>query len=114
MFLVSYGEDNEEPEMQELNPSLPQNLDQAHSTTLPIIIRATNGNPKTKKGDRWVVSKQSASKRIKLSTVVNPEDLDAFYAKYAEVCKAGMGALKKRDRSKRKKKERKKKSDSKG
>lgn len=29
--------------------------------------------------------------------------MDAFYTRYADVCKAGMQALKKRDRSKRKK-----------
>lgn len=35
---------------------------------------------------------------MKLSTVVAPEELEAFYARYAEVCKAGMTGLKKRDR----------------
>lgn len=35
--------------------------------------------------------------------MVQPDELDGFYARYAEVCKAGMTALKKRDRSKRKK-----------
>ena len=34
---------------------------------------------------------------------MQPDDLDSFYARYADVCKAGMQALKKRDRSKRKK-----------
>lgn len=114
---MSYGEGTKESSKQQFNPTLPQNPqfpDQAPSTTLPIIIRATNGNNKTKKGDRWVASKQSAAKRIKLSTVVNPEEIEGFYTKYAEVCKAGMGALKKRDRSKRKKKEKKKKGESKG
>ncbi|KAH0157873.1 hypothetical protein KCU67_g7741, partial [Aureobasidium melanogenum] len=43
------------------------------------------------------------SEKIKLSTVVQPDDLEAFYTRYAEVCKQGMQALKKRDRSKRKK-----------
>lgn len=38
-----------------------------------------------------------------MSTVVQPDDLEGFFARYADVCKAGMGALKKRDRSKRKK-----------
>ena len=47
--------------------------------------------------------------QIKLSTVVKPEDLDKFYGKYAEACKAGMGALKKRDRKKGKKDKKKKK-----
>ena len=40
---------------------------------------------------------------MKLSTVVKPDELEGFYARYADVCKAGMQALKKRDRSKRKK-----------
>lgn len=65
---------------------------------LPIIIRATNGK-----------SKEKRDKKVKLSTVVNPGDLDAFYARYAEVCKAGMTALKPRDRSKKKAKAKKKK-----
>lgn len=42
--------------------------------------------------------------KIKLSTVVEVDALEAFYAKYAEVCKAGMSGLKKRDRSKAKEK----------
>jgi signal recognition particle subunit SRP14 len=90
-------------------PQNPQFPDQAPDITLPIVVRATNGNPKTKKGERWVVSKQS--KRVKISTIVKPEDMDAFFSKYSDVCKAGMGSLKKRDRSKRKKKEKKKKTD---
>jgi signal recognition particle subunit SRP14 len=40
---------------------------------------------------------------VKLSTIVSPQDLEAFYAKYAEICKAGMVGLKKRDRSAKKK-----------
>jgi signal recognition particle subunit SRP14 len=46
---------------------------------------------------------------VKLSTVVQPAELDAFYARYAEACKAGMSALKPRDRTKRKAKARKRK-----
>lgn len=65
------------------------------SEPLPILVRATDGNSQTK--DR------KKSDKIKLSTVVNPNDLEAFYTRYAEVCKQGMQALKKRDRSKRKK-----------
>lgn len=75
--------------MPDLEPSHP----------LPVIIRATNGK-----------SKEKRAKKIKLSTVVNPEDLDAFYVRYADVCKAGMAALKPRDRSKKKAKAKKKKS----
>ncbi len=63
------------------------------ASPLPILIRATNGKPKERRADK-----------IKLSTVVEAEKLEAFYARYAEVCKAGMQGLKKRDRSGRKNK----------
>jgi signal recognition particle subunit SRP14 len=69
---------------------------------LPILIRATDGKTQSKDGKK---NKQ----KVKLSTVVQPDDLEAFYARYAEVCKAGMQSLKKRDRSKRKKTQKKKK-----
>ena len=65
---------------------------------LPVIIRATNGK-----------SKRHRDKKVKLSTVVGPADLDAFYVRYADVCKAGMTALKPRDRKKNKAKAKKKK-----
>lgn len=65
---------------------------------LPVLIRATNGK-----------SKEKRAKKVKLSTVVDPAGLDAFYARYADVCKAGMTALKPRDRSKKKAKAKKKK-----
>lgn len=70
------------------------------SPNFPILVRATNG----KAGDD-----RKAGKKAKLSTVVQLDALDAFYARYAEICKAGMGALKPRDRSKRKTKGKKKK-----
>ncbi|KAL2109555.1 hypothetical protein VUR80DRAFT_2299 [Thermomyces stellatus] len=89
---LSYNQDIPKPSpdnpMPDLEPPQP----------LPIIIRATNGK-----------SKEKRDKKVKLSTVVNPGDLDAFYARYAEVCKAGMTALKPRDRSKKKAKAKKKK-----
>lgn len=44
-----------------------------------------------------------------MSTVVAPDDLDAFFVRYAEACKTGMGGLKKRDRKKGKKDKKKKK-----
>lgn len=64
-----------------------------------ILIRATDGNtnapnPKTHK----IEKKAAKATKVKLSTVVAPEDLEGFYARYAEVCKAGMTGLKKRDR----------------
>ncbi|KAF7195054.1 Signal recognition particle subunit srp14 [Pseudocercospora fuligena] len=69
---------------------------------LPIIIRATDGKSQSK--DR-VKNKV----KIKLSTLVQPDDLDSFFARYAEVCKAGMQSLKKRDRKKAKSKKKGKK-----
>ncbi|GAB1317268.1 Signal recognition particle subunit SRP14 [Madurella fahalii] len=65
---------------------------------LPVLIRATNGK-----------SKERRASKVKLSTVVQPDELEGFYARYADVCKAGMAALKPRDRTKRKAKARKKK-----
>lgn len=67
----------------DLNPTKP----------LPILIRATNGKSK---GDR--------ASKTRLSTLVEPDALEAFFVKYAEVCKLGMAGLKKRDRSKAKEK----------
>lgn len=71
----------------DLNPSDP----------LPIIIRASNGK-----------SKRAPEKKVKISTIVKPDDLDGFYERYAEICKAGMTALKPRDRKKKKAKAKKK------
>ncbi|KAI1759999.1 signal recognition particle 14kD protein [Hypoxylon sp. FL1150] len=65
---------------------------------MPVLIRATNAKGKERRQDR-----------IKLSTVVAPDSLPAFFEKYADVCKAGMTTLKPRDRSKRKGKAKKKK-----
>ncbi|KAK8120058.1 hypothetical protein PG999_004178 [Apiospora kogelbergensis] len=65
---------------------------------LPVLVRATNGKGKA---DR--------ARKIKLSTVVDPEALPAFFERYADACKAGMTTLKPRDRSKRKTKAKKKK-----
>ncbi|TVY22007.1 Signal recognition particle subunit srp14 [Lachnellula arida] len=67
----------------DLNPSQP----------LPLIIRATNGK-----------SKEKRDKKVKLSTIVEADALEGFFAKYAEVCKTRMSGLKKRDRSKQKEK----------
>jgi signal recognition particle subunit SRP14 len=72
----------------DLNPSEPQ----------PILIRASNGK-----------SKKDRSDKVKISTVVKPDELEGFYTRYADVCKAGMTALKPRDRSKKKAKAKKKK-----
>ncbi|PIA95804.1 hypothetical protein CB0940_10635 [Cercospora beticola] len=63
---------------------------------LPLIVRATDGKSQSK-------DRKKNKDKIKLSTIVQPDDLEAFFTRYAEVCKAGMQSLKKRDRSKRKK-----------
>lgn len=70
-----------------------------------ILIRATDGNtnapnPKSASKDGKITKNKTT--KIKLSTVVNPDDLEAFYTRYAEVCKGGMTGLKKRDRRGRK------------
>ncbi|KAI1204164.1 signal recognition particle 14kD protein [Annulohypoxylon truncatum] len=65
---------------------------------MPVLIRATNAKGKERRQDK-----------IKISTVVEPDSLPAFFDKYAEVCKSGMTSLKPRDRSKRKGKAKKKK-----
>ncbi|TGO18707.1 hypothetical protein BTUL_0008g00920 [Botrytis tulipae] len=67
--------------------------DLSRDAPMPLLIRATNGKGKFKR-----------SEKAKLSTVVQPDQLDSFFARYAEICKGGMSALKKRDRSKAKEK----------
>ena len=42
--------------------------------------------------------KKDKEGKLKLSTVVPPEELEGFFVRYAEVCRNGMAALKKRDR----------------
>jgi signal recognition particle subunit SRP14 len=63
---------------------------------LPLLVRATDGKSQSK--DR--IKNKS---KVKLSTIVQPADVEAFFTRYADVCKSGMQSLKKRDRSKRKK-----------
>ncbi|KAI9779679.1 MAG: hypothetical protein M1816_003442 [Peltula sp. TS41687] len=74
------GKDDDGDE-EELHPKSPS----------PLLVRATNGK-----------SKESRAEKVKISTVVRPDAVDGFFTRYAEVCKAGMQALKKRDRSGRK------------
>lgn len=86
---MSYGAESPESS----DSSFP---DLAPSTPLPILLRATNA--KTDKETR------KHTYRISVSTIVQPDHLEAFFTRYAEICKAGMAGLKKRDRSKGKKK----------
>ncbi|PGH04114.1 hypothetical protein AJ80_08576 [Polytolypa hystricis UAMH7299] len=53
-----------------------------------ILIRLSNGRHKLAKS--------------KASTVVGSAELEAFYARYAEVCKAGMVGMKKREKKRKK------------
>ena len=64
---------------------------------MPILIRATNGKPRENR------RKAGGEVKVKISTVVQSEEIAGFFARYADVCKAGMSGLKKRDRTKRKK-----------
>jgi signal recognition particle subunit SRP14 len=88
---MTYGEDTD---VDPSEPTIEQPFRDLTSTKrFPIIIRATNGK-----------SKEKRDNKIKLSTVVDIDALDGFFAKYADICKQGMSGLKKRDRSKQKEK----------
>ena len=58
-------------------------------------LRASDGETQSK--DR-VKNKDHA----KISTIVQPDDLEGFFTRYADVCKASMLSPRKRDRRKRK------------
>ncbi|KAL8928503.1 MAG: hypothetical protein Q9208_001737 [Pyrenodesmia sp. 3 TL-2023] len=66
--------------------------DLAPSSPLPVLIRASNGKSKPRRQDK-----------VKISTIVQPDQLEGFFTRYAEVMRAGTTGLKKRDRSGRKK-----------
>ncbi|KAJ5614491.1 hypothetical protein N7528_008145 [Penicillium herquei] len=77
----------------------------AESTSSPsILIRASDGNtnaPNPKSANQTGKIAKNRSSKVKFSTVVKFEDLDAFYTRYAEICKTGMSGLKKRDRKRK-------------
>ncbi|KAI9685710.1 MAG: hypothetical protein M1822_004270 [Bathelium mastoideum] len=65
------------------------------STAQPtsIFIRASAGHSRD----------QTPSSRIQFGTIVQSEELEAFYVRYAEACRKGMmGGMKKRSREKKK------------
>lgn len=70
-------------------------MDLHPTLSLPIIVRASDGETQSK--DR-VKNKD----HVKVSTLVQPENLEGFFVRYADVCKATMLSLRKRDRRKRK------------
>lgn len=57
----------------------------------PILIRVTDGN-------------KNKMQKVKLNTVVEPLDLDAFWTEYINILKSGMKGLKKKSKSKKKSK----------
>lgn len=65
-----------------------------------LLIRASNGKSK---------DHRAKGEKIKISTIVEPDQLDGFYTRYAEVCRGGMAGLKPRDRKKASAKKKKKK-----
>ncbi|KAF3152958.1 hypothetical protein TWF594_000014 [Orbilia oligospora] len=67
---------------------------------VPILIRATNGKSNDPRHN---------GKHVKLSTVVETDQLEAFFTRYAEVCKQGLTGLKKKVRKNKKNKKTKKK-----
>ncbi|KAF9733090.1 hypothetical protein PMIN03_011203 [Paraphaeosphaeria minitans] len=75
---------------------------------LPILVRAHNNRSSKLDGKSKGTDRKDVDK-ISISTVVQPEKLDAFFVQYAEACKAGMSGLKKRDRRGKKDKKKKKK-----
>lgn len=54
-----------------------------------------------KKDGKVVKGKASKATRVKFSTVVPADELEAFYTRYVEICKTGMTGLKKRDRKRK-------------
>ncbi|KAK0258018.1 hypothetical protein LTR91_012980 [Friedmanniomyces endolithicus] len=81
---------------------------------LPLIVRATDGKSHKLAKEEGAdatggIGRTKNGEKVKLSTVVQPESIEAFFTRYAEVCKVGMRGLRRRDRSKRKKKEKGKK-----
>ena len=74
------------------------------------MIRATNGLSKTHRTPKT----KTKSAKLRLATVVDTADLDTFYTRYADVCKKGMEALRKRDKKKAKEKAKAKKKNNKG
>lgn len=73
-----------------MEPVLYQKANQ-NSKRYPILIRVTDGN-------------NDKSKKIKLSTVVEPNQLDSFWNEYTNILKAGFIGLKKKSKSKKKSK----------
>lgn len=60
-----------------------------------MLLRATNGKSKKSR-------QEDPASKVKMSTLVDLDDVATFYQKYSEVCKKGMESLRKRDKKKAK------------
>ena len=78
-------------------------LDPPALSAAPVIVRATNGDAPKKDPKTFKIVKGREDK-VKLSTIVEQKDLEQFFLRYAEVCKGGMTALKKKEKEKKRKK----------
>lgn len=92
-----------------LSPASDSSTEDSSTSSPPsqILIRATNGKSDRKAAAGAGVSKtkkKAGEPKVKFSTVVDIADVEDFFARYADVCKAGMQGLRKRDRKKGKKK----------
>lgn len=56
-----------------------------------MLVRATNGKSRPRRDEK-----------VKISTVVQPKDLAAFFGRLADTSKAGMSALKRKKKKVRK------------
>lgn len=65
-------------------------VENENSGPYSLLFRATDG-------------KTDKSKRIKISTVVDPQSLEEFWGLYTDCIKSGMSGLKKKDKKKQKK-----------
>ncbi|KAJ8101336.1 signal recognition particle, SRP9/SRP14 subunit [Lipomyces tetrasporus] len=84
-----------DPVEKEHNPSPGNFADiSAQGKKYPLLFRASNGA-------------SDKSKKIKYTTVVESDKLEAFWNKYADVVKGGVAGLKKKDKKKTKGKKKK-------
>ncbi|PRT54723.1 Signal recognition particle protein [Wickerhamiella sorbophila] len=68
----------------------PDTVIDATDAPYPLLFRATDG-AKTK------------AKRVKISTIVSPKDLDQFWQNYTDALKSGMAGLRRKDKKKQRK-----------
>ncbi|CCH42285.1 Signal recognition particle subunit SRP14 [Wickerhamomyces ciferrii] len=82
---------NEISQFSESTPALSNSNITRSTKNYPILIRITDGN-------------SDKSKKVKISTKVDNENLSKFWKEYTQVIKSGATGLKKKDKSKKRKK----------